>query len=58
VSVDAKLMDAKVQEPTLPGVPAGGKKSVNAVWSYEDLFPAGVQSKRHVAPAFGSKSGD
>ena len=24
-------------------IPAGGKKSVNAVWSYEDPFPAVVQ---------------
>jgi uncharacterized protein (DUF427 family) len=30
-------------------VPAGGKKSVNAVWSYEDPFPAVVQIRRHVA---------
>src|SRR5256885_794612 len=30
-------------------VPAGGKKSINAVWSYEDPFPAVVQIKGHVA---------
>ena len=30
-------------------VPAGGKKSVNAVWSYEDPFPAVVQIRGHVA---------
>jgi uncharacterized protein (DUF427 family) len=30
-------------------VPAGGEKSVNAVWSYEDPFPALEQIKRHVA---------
>jgi uncharacterized protein (DUF427 family) len=30
-------------------VSAGGKKSVNAVWSYEDPFPAVVQIKGHVA---------
>jgi uncharacterized protein (DUF427 family) len=30
-------------------IPAGGKKSVNAVWSYEDPFPAVVQIKGHVA---------
>ena len=30
-------------------VPAGGKKSVNAVWSYEDPFPAVAQIKGHVA---------
>ena len=30
-------------------VPAGGRKSVNAVWSYEDPFPAVVQIKGHVA---------
>jgi uncharacterized protein (DUF427 family) len=30
-------------------VPNGGKKSVNAVWSYEDPFPAVVQIKGHVA---------
>jgi uncharacterized protein (DUF427 family) len=31
------------------GVPAGGKKSFNAVWSYENPFPAVVQIKGHVA---------
>ena len=30
-------------------VPAGGNKSVNAVWSYEDPFPAVVQIKGHLA---------
>jgi uncharacterized protein (DUF427 family) len=30
-------------------VPAGGKKSVNAVWTYEDPFPAVVQIKAYVA---------
>ena len=30
-------------------VPAGGKKSVNAVWSYQDPFPAVVQIRAHVA---------
>ena len=30
-------------------VPAGGNKSVNAVWSYEDPFPAVGQIKGHVA---------
>ena len=30
-------------------IPAGGKKSVNAVWSYEDPFPAVVQIRGHVA---------
>jgi uncharacterized protein (DUF427 family) len=30
-------------------VPAGGEKSVNAVGSYEDPFPAVDQIKRHVA---------
>jgi uncharacterized protein (DUF427 family) len=30
-------------------VPLGGKKSVNAVWSYEDPFPAVEQIKGHVA---------
>jgi uncharacterized protein (DUF427 family) len=30
-------------------IPAGGKKSVNAVWSYEDPFPAVGQIKGHVA---------
>ena len=28
---------------------AGGRKSVNAVWSYEDPFPAVAQIKGHVA---------
>jgi uncharacterized protein (DUF427 family) len=31
------------------GVPAGGNKSVNAVWSYEDPFPAVSQIRGHVA---------
>jgi uncharacterized protein (DUF427 family) len=30
-------------------VSAGGKKSVNAVWSYQDPFPAVAQIKGHVA---------
>ncbi len=30
-------------------VPAGGEKSVNAVWSYEDPFPAVAQIRRRVA---------
>jgi uncharacterized protein (DUF427 family) len=30
-------------------VPAGGKKSVNAVWSYEDPFPAVEEIQGHVA---------
>jgi len=30
-------------------VPAGGKRSVNAVWSYEDPFPVVAQIKGHVA---------
>ena len=30
-------------------IPAGGEKSVNAVWSYEDPFPAVEQIKGHVA---------
>jgi uncharacterized protein (DUF427 family) len=30
-------------------VPAGGKKSVNAVWTYEDPYPAVAQIKEHVA---------
>ena len=30
-------------------VPAGGKKSVNAVWSYEDPFPAVEQIRGYVA---------
>ena len=30
-------------------IPAGGKKSVNAVWSYEEPFSAVEQSKGHVA---------
>jgi uncharacterized protein (DUF427 family) len=32
----------------IPG-PAGGKKSVNAVWPYQDPFPAVAQIKGHVA---------
>ncbi len=30
-------------------VPAGRKKSVNAVWTYEDPYPAVAQIKGHVA---------
>ena len=30
-------------------VPAGGEKSVNAVWMYEDPYPAVAQIKGHVA---------
>src|SRR5881398_1712845 len=30
-------------------IPAGGKKSVNAVWIYEDPYPAVAQIKEHVA---------
>jgi uncharacterized protein (DUF427 family) len=30
-------------------IPAGGKKSVNAIWSYEDPYPAVAQIKEHVA---------
>jgi uncharacterized protein (DUF427 family) len=30
-------------------IPVGGKKSVNAVWSYEDPYPAVAQIKGHVA---------
>ena len=30
-------------------VPIGGKKSVNAVWTYEDPYPAVAQIKDHVA---------
>jgi uncharacterized protein (DUF427 family) len=30
-------------------IPAGGKKSVNAVWTYEKPYPAVGQIKEHVA---------
>ena len=30
-------------------VPVGGEKSVNAVWTYEDPYPAVAQIKGHVA---------
>ena len=30
-------------------IPAGGEKSVNAVWSYDDPFPAVRQIEGHVA---------
>jgi uncharacterized protein (DUF427 family) len=30
-------------------IPAGGKKSVNAVWSYDDPLPAVAQIRGHVA---------
>ncbi|HEY2712982.1 MAG TPA: DUF427 domain-containing protein [Chthoniobacterales bacterium] len=34
---------------TYYSVPAGGQKSVNAVWTYEDPYPAVAQIKGHVA---------
>jgi len=34
---------------TYYSVPAGGKKSVNAVWTYEDPYRAVAQIKGHVA---------
>jgi uncharacterized protein (DUF427 family) len=34
---------------TYYSVPAGGKKSINAVWTYEDPYPAVAQIKGHVA---------
>jgi uncharacterized protein (DUF427 family) len=34
---------------TYYSVPAGGMKSVNAVWSYEDPFPAVAEIREHVA---------
>jgi uncharacterized protein (DUF427 family) len=34
---------------TYYSVPAGGVKSVNAVWSYEDPFPNVAQIRGHVA---------
>ena len=34
---------------TYYSVPAGGKKSVNAVWTSEDPYPAVAQIKGHVA---------
>jgi uncharacterized protein (DUF427 family) len=30
-------------------IPAGGQRSVNAVWTYEDPYPAVAQIKGHVA---------
>jgi uncharacterized protein (DUF427 family) len=30
-------------------VPSGGKKSVNAVWTYENPYPAVAQIKEHIA---------
>ena len=30
-------------------VPAGGKKSINAVWTYENPYPAVAQIRKHVA---------
>jgi uncharacterized protein (DUF427 family) len=30
-------------------IPGGGKKSLNAVWTYEDPYPAVAQIKGHVA---------
>ena len=34
---------------TYYSVPAGGKKSINAVWTYEDPYSAVAQIKGHVA---------
>jgi len=34
---------------TYYSVPGGGKKSVNAVWTYEDPYPAVAQIRDHVA---------
>ena len=34
---------------TYYSVPAGGKKSVNAVWTYQDPYPAVAQIRDHVA---------
>jgi uncharacterized protein (DUF427 family) len=34
---------------TYYSVPAGGKKSVNAVWTYENPFPAVARIREHVA---------
>jgi len=34
---------------TYYSAPAGGKKSVNAVWTYENPYPAVAQIKGHVA---------
>jgi len=36
-------------DSTYYSIPAGGRKSVNAVWSYADPFPAVAQIKGHVA---------
>lgn len=30
-------------------IPAGGERSANAVWTYEDTYPAVVQIKDHLA---------
>src|SRR5204862_4941032 len=30
-------------------IPAGGKKSINAVWTYENSYPAVANIKEHVA---------
>ena len=30
-------------------IPAGGEKSVNSVWTYEDPYPAVAQIKEHIA---------
>jgi uncharacterized protein (DUF427 family) len=31
------------------GIPAGGKRSINAVWAYENPYPAVAQIEGHVA---------
>ena len=36
-------------DSTYYSIPAGGKKSVNAVWSYQEPYPAVEQIRGHVA---------
>jgi uncharacterized protein (DUF427 family) len=38
-----------LQNNSYYNIPAGGKKSVNAAWSYEDPFPDVGQIRGHVA---------
>jgi uncharacterized protein (DUF427 family) len=42
-------LQGRLQYCSYYSVPAGGEKSVNAVWSYEDPFPAVVQIRGYVA---------
>jgi uncharacterized protein (DUF427 family) len=55
--VDMSLLERTTHETYCPykgvssyySIPAGGERSINAVWSYENPFPAMEQIRDHVA---------